>query len=238
MPSPLHAALSTIQLLIADDRLVVREGLKRIVAECADMTVVGEASTQEEVVEETTATKPHVLLLDLSLGGPTLLGLIRAVKHRNPRCRVLVLNVSGQDPNALRIMGTGAEGYLSADLSRHHLTDAIRQVARGASYVSPSLARTLIASLTGRRPSHDVLSHREYQVLSRFGSGVSFKQIADELRVSPKTVSTYRGRILEKLKLKSNADIIRYAIEHHLVSPSTTAPPHRRKSTTHRSARP
>src|SRR6266480_7490862 len=119
------------------------------------MAVVGEAATRDEVVAQTLATKPNVLLLDLWLGGPTLLGLIRVVKRRHPGCRVLVLNVQGEDPDALRILGTGAAGYLSEDHSRHQLTDAIRQVAHGASYVSPSIASTLIASLKGRRPRHE-----------------------------------------------------------------------------------
>ena len=234
---PLHPAPATITLLLADDRLVVREGLKRIVSECPDMSVVGEAATWDEVVEQTRATRPDVVLVDFFLGGATLLGLIRAVKRRHGRCRVLVLNVRGEDPEAFRILGTGAAGYLSKDHSRHQLIDAIRQVARGASYVSPSLASMLITGLGGgrTRPGHDALSHREYQVLCMFGSGVAFKQIAAELGVSPKTVSTYRSRILDKLKLKSNASIIRYAIEHHLVTSSAT-PARRRKSTTGHSA--
>ncbi len=222
LTAPLHPAPSKIRLLIADDRLVVREGLKRIVAQCPDVKVVGEGATRDEVLEQIDATGPDVLLLDLFLGGPTILGLIRDVNRRHPRCRVLVLNVQGQDADALRILGTGAAGYLSKDHSSGQLVEAIRQVARGASYVSPSLASTLISGLGGggRRPRHAALSNREYQVLCMFGSGIAFKQIAAELRVSPKTVSTYRSRILGKLKLKSNAAIIRYAIEHHLVATS------------------
>jgi DNA-binding NarL/FixJ family response regulator len=208
-------------LLVADDRLVVREGLKRLVAQCSDMRVVGEAATRDEVLERAQATEADVLLLDLFLGTPTILGLIRDVNRRHPRCRVLVLNVQGQDPDALRILGTGAAGYLSKDHSRRQLLEAIRQIARGASYVSPSLASTLISNLIsggGKSPGHEALSHREYQVLCMFGSGIAFKQIAAELGVSPKTVSTYRSRILDKLKLRGNAAIIRYAIEHHLVA--------------------
>jgi len=235
---PLHPApTTTTKLLIADDRLVVREGLKRIVAECPDIKVVGEAATQDEVLEQVAAAQPDVVLLDLFLGGPKVVGLIRELQRRHLPCRVLVLSLQGQDPDALRILGAGAAGYIGKDHSRRQLVDAIRQVARGGSYVSPSLANALITGLSGGgRRRHDVLSDREYQVLCRFGSGISFKQIAAELGVSPKTVSTYRSRILEKLKLKSNAAIIRYAIEHHLVPASITAPPQRRKSTTGHSA--
>jgi two-component system, NarL family, invasion response regulator UvrY len=234
---PLHPAPTTTKLLIADDRLVVREGLKRMVAEYPDIKVVGEAATRGEVLEQARVTHPDVVLLDLFLGGPKVVGLIREMRVRHLPCRVLVLSVQGQDPDALRILGAGAAGYLGKDHSRRQLVDAIRQVARGGSYVSPSLANALITGLGGGgRRRHDVLSDREYQVLCLFGSGISFKLIAAELGVSPKTVSTYRSRILEKLKLKSNAAIIRYAIEHHLVPASITAPPQRRKSTTGHSA--
>jgi len=233
----LHHMPFRVKLLIADDRWVVREGLKRMIAQCADMKVVGEAATTDEVLEQLQPTEADVLLLDAWLGGPKTRGLIREVGRRHPRCRVLVLNVHGRDPNALRLLGTGAAGYLGKDHSRDQLIDAIRQVVRGASYVSPSLASRLISDWRGggKRPQHTTLSDREYQVLCRFGSGISFKQIAAELGVSPKTVSTYRSRILDKLNLKTNAEMIRYAIERRLV-PRSTAAPRSRKSPTDRSA--
>jgi len=234
--TPLHPAPATIKLLVADERFVVREGLKRIVTE-PGMRVVGQAATPDEVLEQARATDPDVLLVDLFLGDPKIFGLIRELRRRQLRCRVLVLNVQGEDPDALRILGMGAAGYLSKDYSRHQLLEAIRQVARGASYVSPSLAALLISRLSGgKRQRHEALSDREYQVLCLFGSGIPFKQIAADLGVSPKTVSTYRSRILDKLKLKGNADIIRYAIEHRIVLTATRAPPRRRKSTTDPSA--
>ncbi len=238
MPSraPLHPAPAVIKLLIADDRLVVREGLKRIVTE-PGMKVVGEAATPDEVLEQAQATDADVLLLDLFLGDPKIFGLMREMKRRHLGCRVLVLNVQGEDPDALRILGMGAAGYLSKDYTRRQLVEAIRNVARGASYVSPSLVGVLISRLSGgKRPRDEALSDREYQVLCLFGSGIPFKQIAADLGVSPKTVSTYRSRILDKLKLKGNADIIRYAIEHRLVVAGTKAPPRRRKRTTDSSA--
>ena len=236
--APRHPTPSRIRLLIADDRWVVREGLKRMIAQCADMKVVGETATSDEVLEHLQRTEVDVILLDAWLGGPKMRGLIREVRSRDARCRLLVLNVQGRDPDALRLLGTGAAGYLGKDHSREQLIDAIRQVVRGASYVSPSLAGRLISSLrgSGRRSRHATLSDREYQLLCRFGSGIPFKQIAAELGVSPKTVSTYRSRILDKLKLKTNAEIIRYAIERRLVPRSTAAPPRRQKSPTDRSA--
>ena len=235
---PLHPTPSRIRLLIADDRWVVREGLKRMIAQCAGMKVVGEAATSDEVLERLPSTEVDVILLDAWLGGPKTRGLIREVRRRHAGCRVLVLNVQGRDPDALRLLGTGAAGYLGKDHSREQLIDAIRQVVRGASYVSPSLASRLISDLRGggKRPRHATLSDREYQVLCRFGSGIPFKQIAAELGVSPKTVSTYRSRILDKLKLKTNAEIIRYAIERRLVRRLAAAPPRRQKNPTDQSA--
>jgi DNA-binding NarL/FixJ family response regulator len=236
--APVHPTPSRIKLLIADDRWVVREGLKRMIAQCADMKVVGEAATSDEVLEHLQATEVDVILLDVWLAGPKMRGLIREVRRRHAPCRVLVLNVQGRDPDALRLLGTGAAGYFGKGDSREQLIDAIRQVVRGASYVSPSLASRLISDLRGggRRPRHATLSDREYQVLCRFGSGIPFKQIAAELGVSPKTVSTYRSRILDKLELKTNAEIIRYAIERRLVPRSAAAPARRRKGPTDRSA--
>jgi len=150
---------------------------------------------------------------------------------------VAVLAVAMRIPGAVRDAFWQDEVSSAKVLVAHSPVSAIRQVARGGSYVSPSLASALITGLGGGgRRRHDVLSDREYQVLCLFGSGISFKHIAAELGVSPKTVSTYRSRILEKLKLKSNAAIIRYAIEHRLVPASITAPPQRRKSTTGHSA--
>src|SRR3989449_6973779 len=207
MPSnvPLHAAPSRIRLLIADDRWVVREGLKRMIAQCVGMKVVGEAATSDEVLERLPSTEVDVILLDAWLGGPKTRGLIREVRRRHAGCRVLVLNVQGRDPDALRLLGTGAAGYLGKDHSRAQLIDAIRQVVRGASYVSPSLASRLISDLRGggKRPRHAALSDREYQVLCRFGSGIPFKQIAAQPGVSPKKGRTHPSRIPHTPKPKN-----------------------------------
>src|ERR1044071_7121710 len=184
MPStpPLHATPTTIKLLLADERLVVREGLKRILTQ-PGLRVVGEAATRSEVLEQARRSDPDVLLLDPLLGGSNILSLIRELKRRHLRCGVLVLNVEGEEPDALRILGRGPAGYVSKDYSRRELLEAIRQVARGASYVSPSLAAVLIARLSGgKRPRHEALSDREYQVLRLFGSGVSVKR-SEERRV-------------------------------------------------------
>jgi DNA-binding NarL/FixJ family response regulator len=227
---------SPIRVLVADARQVVRAGLKHIVAVCPDMTIVGEAATRDEVLKRVGTTEPDVLLVDRFFEGPSLLKLIRDVNRRRSTCRLLVLNLESEDRDVLRILGTDAAGYLSKDDSPRQITEAIRHVARGTSYVSPSLARMLISSLRGggTGPGHARLSEREYQVMCLFTYGIPFKQIAVELGVSQKTVSTYRSRILAKLKLNSNVDMIRYAIEHRLVHSSMTVSPRRRKvPTTH-----
>jgi two-component system, NarL family, invasion response regulator UvrY len=222
-----------LKVLVADDRLAVREGLKRLVA-APGLKLVGAAATADEVLAQAAATEPDVVLLDVFLGGAKSFGLVRTLARRHPKCRVLVLNVRAQDPDALQILATGAAGYISKDHSRRELLDAIRSVARGATYVSPSLANALISSFGtgGRKPGHEALSDREYQVLCLVGSGVPFKTIAAQLALSPKTVSTYRSRILGKLGLKGNTDIVRYAVEHELVPRSRAAPPRRRKNPT------
>ncbi len=231
-----YPALPVLRLLVAADRLLIREGLKRLLA-VPGLKVVGEAATRDEVLERVRSAAPDVLIVDLFVGGPKTLGLIREVMRRHPTCRVLVFGVRGEHPDALRLLETGAAAYLTSDLSRHELVDAVRSIARGATYVSPSLVSTLISRRagSGSGPPHKVLSHREYEVLCLSGFGVSFQQIANELGLSPKTVHTYRTRILAKLGLRSNAAMIRYAIEHGLVPSSATARRSRRKNPTPRS---
>ncbi|HEX4561996.1 MAG TPA: response regulator transcription factor [Gemmatimonadales bacterium] len=227
-----------IRVLLADARLVVRAGLKHLLAPCTDMAIVGEAATRVEVLERVGATEPDVVLVDRFLDGQPFLRLIRDVTRRRPASRLLILNVESEDPDVLRILETAAAGFLSEDDSPRQITEAIRSVARGASYVSPSLARMLISGVRrgGAGAGLALLSEREYEVMCLFTSGVPFKQIAADLGVSPKTVSTYRSRILGKLNLNNNVDMIRYAIEHHLVQASSKALSRRRKSPTNHSA--
>ena len=233
-----HPEPPVLKLLVAADRLLIREGLKRLLA-APGLKVVAEAATRDEVLERARSAEPDVLVLDLFVGGPRTLGLIREVTRRHAACRVLVFGVRAEHPDALRLLGTGAAAYLTGDVSRHELLDAVRSIARGATYVSPSLASTLISRgrAGGNALPHQALSDREYEVLCLSGFGVSFQQIASELRLSPKTVHTYRTRILAKLGLRSNAAMIRYAIEHGLVPSSPTPLRARRKSPTSGSAR-
>ncbi len=207
-----------IKLFLADDRPVVLEGWKRILAECPDICVVGDVTSRAELVAKVRAAAADVLLLDLSVADPGTFELLRQLKQERPGMRVLLLSVDGQDPRAPEMLGTGAAGYLPREHSPGELIAAIRKVARGAEYVSLTLARKFVFQQRAvrERPGYETLSHREYQVLCMFSSGRAFSEIAAELGLSRKTVSTYRSRILYKLRLTTNADIIRYAVEHRL----------------------
>ena len=206
------------KLFLADDRPVLREGWKRILAECPDIRVVGGATSHDQLVTKVRAAQADIVLLDMWVAGPGTFALLRQLEKDLPRIRVLVVAVDGEDPRAPQVLDTGAAGYLPREHSSDELIAAIRKVARGVEYVSLTLARRFVLQQRAfsERPRYETLSHREYQVLCMFSSGRAFSEIAAELGLSRKTVSTYRSRILYKLRLTSNADIIRYAVEHRL----------------------
>jgi len=208
-----------IRLLIADDHPIVREGLKRIIADCPDMKLVGEATDGDEAVEKCGSVNVDVILLDVSMPGPGFLETMRRLRKEHPGVRVLVLSVHPEDQYAVRALRLGASGYLTKDHSPTELAGAIRRAFRGGKYVTESLAERLAFELEVDRETlpHSVLSDREYQVLCNLGAGTSVKETAAELGLSPKTVSTYRTRVLAKMKLKTNAELIRYVIKHGLV---------------------
>jgi DNA-binding NarL/FixJ family response regulator len=208
-----------IRLLIADDHPIVREGLKRIIAECPDMDLVGEAVDGGEALAKCAEHNVDVLLLDVSMPGPGFLETMRRLKDEQPEIRVLVLSVHSEDQYAVRALRLGASGYLTKDHSPNELAGAIRRAYRGGKYVTESLAERLAFELEAGREMlpHAALSNREYQVLCKLGSGTSVKETAAELGLSPKTVSTYRMRVLAKMDLKSNAELIRYVLRHGLV---------------------
>ena len=209
------------RLLIADDHPIVREGLRRVVEDApgGGITVVGEASDGDDLLAQATSVDPDVVLLDITMPGPGFVETIQRLKAIHPRVRILVLSVQPEDQFAVRALKAGAAGYVSKNLSPEHLVTAIQEVVRGGRYVSPSLAQRLAAAVAdgADRPPHEGLSAREYQVLCLIGAGKSVKEIAAAMDLSVKTVSTYRTRILEKTTLKSNAEIIRYTVEHGLV---------------------
>lgn len=209
------------RLLIADDHPIVREGLRRVVEDApgGSITVAGEASDGNEVLAKAESLKPDVVLLDITMPGPGFVETIQRLKALRPPVRVLVLSVQPEDQFAVRALKAGASGYVSKNLSPEQLVTAIQEVTRGGRYISPTLAQRLAAAVAdgADRPPHEGLSAREYQVLCLLGAGKSVKEIAAVMELSVKTVSTYRARILEKTTLKSNAEIIRYTLEHGLV---------------------
>ena len=208
-----------IRLLIADDRPVFREVLKHVISECRDMRLVEVAVERGSVLDGAWSAEADVLLLgDVSVPPPKILDLIRQ-HSRRAKPTVLVLGVRDEDEYAIRVLRAGAAGYLTKDHSPRQLVEAIRRVAGGRRYISPGLAQKLVFDLevSKKAPPHEGLSDREYQVLCMFCTGRAFKDIAMEIGLSPKTVGTYRNRILQKLHLKSNAEIMRYGIENHMV---------------------
>lgn len=209
-----------IRLLIADDHQIVREGLKYVVSQCRDIQVEGEADDGEGAVALAEKVGADVLLLDVSMPGPGVLDVIKRLKRLRPKLKVLVLSVHPEGHYARRVLMAGADGYLTKNHSSQALASAIRQVHAGRKYVTPSLAQELALDLAYGREGqpHETLSNREYEVFLRLGAGKAADQIAQELKLSPKTVRTYRSRILEKTNLRSTAEIIFYAVNHQLVT--------------------
>lgn len=210
----------TVSVLIADDHPVVREGLRHILASQPSIAVAGEAADGDQLVSQLAATPVDLVLLDITMPGspfPTLLKLLRA---RHPQVRALVLSMQPEDQFALRALRQGAAGYLTKERSPQDLLHAIRTIMRGGKYVPPSLAQYIATSLDPEEPPSgtEALSEREYQVLRLIGAGKRVREIAAELGLSPKTVSTYRTRILQKLRLRTTAELIRYALQHQLAS--------------------
>ena len=208
-----------IKIIIADDHAVVRQGVKQILAAEADMRLVGEARNFEETLEVTRRLAWDVLILDYSMPGGNGLQVLKKIKHAYPRRPVLILSMHPEDVIAVSALRAGAAGYVSKESASEELTVAIRKAVSGKKYVSASLAEKLAGEL-GEGPrglAHESLSDREYRVMWLMASGNAITHIARELTLSPNTVSTYRNRILKKLKLDNNADLVRYAVKHGLV---------------------
>jgi DNA-binding NarL/FixJ family response regulator len=207
-----------IRLFIADDHPIVREGLKNILSNCPDIFLVGETSSGNDVVTECEQNKINVLLLDISMPGPGFLEIIHRLKMKIPDLKILVLSMHAEKHYAMRAIKTGASGYLTKDHSTDELARAIRQVYNGNMYLTPAIADDMVSMLqsAGRVYAHETLSDREYQIMCMIGEGKNTNEIADQLAISPKTVGTYRSRIFSKMKLTTNADLIRYVIENSL----------------------
>lgn len=207
-----------LRVLIADDHAIVRKGLQQIVKEQAPFIEVDEASDGQEVLDKVFASNWDCLVLDISMPGRTGLDILSEVRHSRPSLPVLILSMHPEDQYAIRVLKAGAAGYMTKDTALDELVGAIQRVVEGGKYVSPSLAEKLALGLSGglEKLPHQTLSDREYTVLLMIGQGKSVGEIGDELGLSVKTISTYRSRILEKLNMKSNADLIRYVIDNNL----------------------
>ena len=207
-----------IRLLIADDHPIVREGLKRLVSGTQGMAVVGEAVNGEEVMHKLRDLAVDVLLLDVSMPGGNILENLQRITTEFPHVRVLVLSIHPEDKYALSTFKAGASGYLSKEHTPEELVVAIRRVHNGGKYVTASLAEQLLTEHlveSGQSP-FEKLSSREYEILCLIGEGKRLKDIASQLLLSPKTVSAHRSHILEKLRLRTTADLIRYTIENNI----------------------
>lgn len=210
---------NAIRIFIADDHPIVRQGLRRIVEADAGLAISGEASDAAALFAALARAPTDLVLLDVSMPGAPFLETLRELRARHPAIRVLVLSVHPEDQWAVRALRAGASGYLTKDHSPDQLLGAVRRVYRGGKYVSPTLAERLATQVDGggQGAPHELLSDREFEVMRRLGSGLTVSQIAAELSLSPKTVSTYRARILEKMSVASNADLVRYAARYGLI---------------------
>jgi len=206
------------RILIADDHPIVRSGLKQILQEAKFVSGIEEASTGEEALEKAKTGKFDILLLDISMPGMNGLEVLEELKKLKPNLRVLMLSIYPEEDYAVRALKAGASGYLTKKSAPDELLTAIRKLSRGDRYISPSLAEYLASHLAddNKMPLHEGLSNREFQVMRMIASGKSLKEIAGEINLSPKTVSTFRTRILQKMDFKSNADLIQYAMKNGL----------------------
>jgi len=207
-----------IRILIADDHVVVREGLRQIIAKAPDMTVVAEAANGREALQMALAQESDVVILDISMPEMSGLEVLKQIRNENVRLQILVLSVYAEEAYAVRSLRAGASGYLTKDSSPDQLLTAIRKVSVGGKYVSPSLAERLACEMEtdSEREPHQKLSDREFQVLRLLSAGKSVKEIAKELSLGPPSVSTYRARILAKMKMKHVAELTHYAIRNRL----------------------
>jgi two-component system invasion response regulator UvrY len=207
-----------IKVIIVDDHPVVRRGLKQIIEDEPDMEVAGEAKNAGECFSLVRKTDCTLVLLDITLPDRNGFDVLKQLKYEHPNLPILILSVHSEDQYGLRFIKAGASGYLMKEGAPDELVKAIRKVNTGGKYVSASLAEKLVSHLGAfDKPPHENLSNREFQILCMIAGGKSLKGIADELCISEKTVSTYRARILEKMKMSTNADLTRYALDHHLV---------------------
>jgi two-component system invasion response regulator UvrY len=208
-----------LKILIADDHAIVRQGLKQILADIPDQAIIDEAANGIEVLSKVRKNTYDVLILDISMPGLSGLDVLKQLKIERPDLNVLMLSMHPEEQYAIRALKAGAAGYLTKESAPEELVAAIKKVSMGRKYVTASLAEKLAFDLGERseRPPHEYLSDREFQVLRLIASGKTVKEIAEDMFLSIKTISTYRSRILEKMNMKTNAELTHYAIKNGLI---------------------
>ena len=210
---------SPLRILIVDDHEIVRAGLKQFLADVGDMEVAGEAGTGGEALARIREGEWEVVLLDISMPDKNGIDILRQIRHEKSNLPVLILSMFPEEQYAINLIRAGASGYLAKDAPPEQLVAAIRTVAQGRKYVSPALAEKLVGDLSGdsTRPLHAILSEREFQIFCKLATGLPVSKISEALFISVKTVSTHRTRILEKMHMKTNADLTYYAIKNNLI---------------------
>ena len=208
-----------IKVCIVDDHPVVRQGLKEIISNASGMTVVGEAGSGQESLEKLRKSHFDVVVLDISMPGMSGLETLKQIKRTNPKIAVLMLSIYDEELYAVRALRAGAAGYLTKKSAPDELVAAIQKVSLGRKYISSTLAEKLAFNLEAdtEKSLHQTLSDREYEVMRMIAQGKTVTEIAGQVFLSPKTISTYRARILEKMRMKNNAELMQYAIMHGLV---------------------
>ncbi len=211
---------NTIRVLVADDHTVVRQGLRQILSKTPDLVVVDEAETGNQVVEKLQTIQIDVLVMDMEMPEKTGWDVLLDLKITHPQLPVVILSIYSEDQFGVRFLKAGASGYLPKTSAPDQLVEAIRRVAHGGKFISPNLAEQLVHTLDkdSQKPLHEILSDREFQVFRMIASGKSIKTIANGLAISAATVSTHRAHILEKMNLKTNADLTLYASKHRIIS--------------------
>lgn len=210
---------NVMKVIIADDHAIVRRGLIQILAEEYQNLLAREAQNANEVFKLLRENDWDIIILDISMPGKSGLEILKEVRHEHPKVPILVLTSHPEEQYAIRVLKAGAAGYMTKESAPEHLVEVIRKITRGGKYISPTLAE-LLADSIGRnleKEPHEGLSDREYQVLCLIASGKTVGEIAAELSLSVKTISTYRARILEKMMFKTNAELTHYALRNNLL---------------------
>jgi two-component system, NarL family, invasion response regulator UvrY len=209
-----------IEILIVDDHRLVREGLKKILAETPNISVADEASGGLEALRKVRQRDFDVIILDISMPGKSGIEVLEELKKEKPKSHILILSMHPEEQYAVRALKAGAAGYLTKESASNELIDAIHRISAGKKFITASLAENLAVALEADAPKapHELLSNREFQILCMIARGKSIKDIASELFLSVKTVSTYRTRILDKMRMKNTSELIYYAIKNGLIA--------------------